>query len=197
MLFHPEEVRDCRYSPNGTRILTIGDRFARLWDAATGKPLTELLKHEEYIWTAKFTPDGRRFVTLSMHPNATSDEEPHLRQVRVYDVQTGQLAYPPLTLPGVAPRVWFTPDGQRFILMVKDTVQIRHMESGELVHEPLRHPRRCLQSCHIFTWRPVVDRLWSSRPVTRSSRLGRGLRSIARSSDFSLLPLSFGRGVQR
>ena len=38
------------FSPDGTRIVTAArDQTARLWDAATGKPLGEPMRHENAV----------------------------------------------------------------------------------------------------------------------------------------------------
>ena len=47
------------FSPDGTRILTgCEDNTARLWDAATGKPLATLAGHRAPVSAVAFSPDG-------------------------------------------------------------------------------------------------------------------------------------------
>jgi WD40 repeat protein len=49
-----------------TRVVTASDdNTARVWDAATGKPLTGALEHEAEVVSAAFSPDGTRVVTAS------------------------------------------------------------------------------------------------------------------------------------
>jgi WD40 repeat protein/serine/threonine protein kinase/tetratricopeptide (TPR) repeat protein len=55
-------IKQAHFSPDGKRILTTGWYDLRLWDAATGKPLTELMQHGADIASVQFTPDGRRLV---------------------------------------------------------------------------------------------------------------------------------------
>ena len=55
------------------------DKTARVWDAATGKALSEPMKHDDAIRSAQFSPDGQRVVTASKHKTA-----------RVWDAATGK-----------------------------------------------------------------------------------------------------------
>ena len=59
-----DEVRSAAFSPDGTRVVTASiDETARVWDAATGKPLGEPMRHEGGVDSAAFSPDGTRVVT--------------------------------------------------------------------------------------------------------------------------------------
>ncbi|TMQ13114.1 MAG: hypothetical protein E6J91_19550 [Deltaproteobacteria bacterium] len=54
------------FSPDGTRVVTVSeDKTARVWDARTGKPITEPLEHRGIARVAVFSPDGTRVVTVS------------------------------------------------------------------------------------------------------------------------------------
>ena len=60
------QVNSASFSPDGTRVVTASnDKTARVWDARSGQPLTEPLKHEEGVYSASFSPDGTRVVTAS------------------------------------------------------------------------------------------------------------------------------------
>ncbi len=54
------------FSPDGRRIVTASDdKTARVWDAESGKPVGEPMRHEGLVRAASFSPDGRRIVTAS------------------------------------------------------------------------------------------------------------------------------------
>ena len=42
-----------------------GDNTARLWDARSGKPLGEPLRHESSVSAVAFSPEGDRVLTGS------------------------------------------------------------------------------------------------------------------------------------
>ena len=54
------------FSPDGTKIATASwDKTARLWDAATGKPLGAPMKHDGIVLAVAFSPDGTKIATAS------------------------------------------------------------------------------------------------------------------------------------
>ena len=54
------------FSPDGQLIATASDDGStRIWDTATGKPLSEPLMHDGQVNAAQFSPDGKRVVTSS------------------------------------------------------------------------------------------------------------------------------------
>jgi WD40 repeat protein len=98
------------FSPDGTRVVTASDDgTARVWDAATGQPLTSPLAHQDKVWSVAFSPDGTRVVTASEDKTA-----------RVWDAATGK----PLTGPlAHQDKVWsaaFSPDGTRVVTASED-----------------------------------------------------------------------------
>jgi WD40 repeat protein len=94
------------------------DRTARVWNAATGEPLTPPLQHRAQVFAVAFSPDGRYVAT------GTSDAT-----ARVWEAATGL----PLTLPlkhtGEVRGVVFSPDG-RVVLSVTADGKIWHWDLG-------------------------------------------------------------------
>jgi WD40 repeat protein len=59
-------VRFVCFSPDGVYIATASsDKTARLWDAASGKPLAVLQGHTGQVMSVCFSADGARVVTAS------------------------------------------------------------------------------------------------------------------------------------
>jgi WD40 repeat protein/tetratricopeptide (TPR) repeat protein len=79
---------------------------ARVWEAATGRPVTPPMHHEGVVQRASFSPDGRFLLTTCVSRAADR------YQVQVWDRATGQ----PVTKPLVHPQtVWhetFSPGGR-------------------------------------------------------------------------------------
>ena len=62
-----DRVYGAAFSPDGKRIVTASaDLTARIWDAASGKPISDHLRgHMDWVNSAAFSPDGERVVTAS------------------------------------------------------------------------------------------------------------------------------------
>jgi WD40 repeat protein/tetratricopeptide (TPR) repeat protein/tRNA A-37 threonylcarbamoyl transferase component Bud32 len=89
-------VRSAAFSPDGRRVITVRSRGgpdpreqegeARVWNAATGEPLTPPLRHTRAVTAARFTPDGRYVLTAGVNGTvqmwdwARTGDEPRLQQ---------------------------------------------------------------------------------------------------------------------
>ena len=100
------------YSPDGTRLATIGiEGIAKIWDVASGQELLELpVDPSEIGWGIAYSPDGKWVATVWS------------TRVMVWDSQTGK---PYLTLPGdstqgTVVRASFSPDSKRLAVANQD-----------------------------------------------------------------------------
>jgi WD40 repeat protein len=100
------EVHALAFSRDGKVLITGGaDRSARLWDAATGNPLTSSLPHPSPVWHVALSPDGRTLATV-----CSSESDINEGEVRLWDAQMGR----PIGLPVMVSKiqaVGFSPDG--------------------------------------------------------------------------------------
>ena len=100
-----------------------------MWDAATGQPVGEPLRHDDYVTAASFSPDGSRVVTASWDKTA-----------RVWDATTGQPVGEPLRHDDKVTAAFFSPDGSRVVTSSDDkTARVWDATTGQPVGEPLRH----------------------------------------------------------
>src|SRR5262249_20563846 len=121
VLFHPDAVWAVAYSPDGRTILSGSSAVvsgklegeARLWDAATGQPIGQPMRHGSYVVALAFRPDGKVLLT------GGSD-----RVARLWDARTCAPLGPPLAHRDEVSSVAFAPDGRTFLTVAGPTVRI-------------------------------------------------------------------------
>ena len=130
ILKHYGNIKSAVFSPDGKCIVTASDdNTARVWDAATGRPLTEPLKHDGSIYSAVFSPDGKYIVTASMDSTA-----------RVWDAATGKPVTEPLKHDNNVNSAVFSPDGKYIVTASLDsTARVWDASTGKPMTEPLKH----------------------------------------------------------
>jgi WD40 repeat protein/serine/threonine protein kinase/tetratricopeptide (TPR) repeat protein len=131
---HDGTVWHAEFSTDGHRVVTASqDGKARVWDAASGQPLSPPLKHNGGVQHASFSPDGRRVVTACA-VNGKPGE------ARVWDAASGQPITPPLKHNAQVLHASFSPDGRHVVTASEDrTARVWNAASGQPLSPPLQH----------------------------------------------------------
>jgi WD40 repeat protein len=121
---------DGRYLLTGVATGSSGGGALRVWDAATGKPVSEPLAHS---YLGLFSPDGRRIVSINRMGKGTWQS---------WGPQRGhESGWEACTTPidcgdGYVGAV-FSPDGQELAIIGQSSVQVWHTETGKPLTPPL------------------------------------------------------------
>ena len=93
------------FSPDGRWVLTCSaDRTARVWDVATGRPVSAVMRHRDKVTFARFSPDGTLVLTGCNDGTA-----------RLWEARRGYPITEPLAHQGRITGVQFSPDGGHFL----------------------------------------------------------------------------------
>jgi WD40 repeat protein/serine/threonine protein kinase/tetratricopeptide (TPR) repeat protein len=119
------------FSPDGKTVLTGGwDKMARLWDAATGRPIGPVLEHSGPVLSVAFSRDGQTILTGSEDKKA-----------RLWDAATGRPIGQPLEHSHIVWSVAFSPDGKTILTgSVDRTARLWDAATGGPVGHALSHP---------------------------------------------------------
>ena len=133
MLVLPQEakVHVAVFSPDGRRILTASaDKTARLWDATTGAPIGEPMRHEDEVVDAAFSPDGARIATASKD-----------RTARLWDAATLKPLGEPMRHEHPVDQVAFNSTGTRIVTESNeaDLLQLWDAATGAAVGKAIPH----------------------------------------------------------
>src|SRR5439155_1734985 len=80
------------------------DHTVRVWDAGTGRPIGQAMRHEGPVYTASFSPDGKRIVSGSADKTA-----------RVWQAESGMAIGIPMLHNSYVNRASFSPDGKSIV----------------------------------------------------------------------------------
>jgi len=117
-------ILSASFSPNGRYVVTASDDgTARVWDGATGGPVSPPLHHRQgaAVFQACFSPDSSLVLTASADGTA-----------RLWDALTGQPVSEPMRHAGIVNRIRFSQDGQRVVTGSLDQT----VRFWEVVHGP-------------------------------------------------------------
>ena len=119
-----------QFSPDGRWVVTGSeDKTARVWEAATGKPVGELMRHGDIVASAQFSPDGRWVVTALVDGTA-----------RVWEAATGKPVSEPMRHGNAVMSAQFSPDGRWVATALEDkTARVWEAATGKPVVEPMPH----------------------------------------------------------
>jgi WD40 repeat protein/serine/threonine protein kinase len=190
-LMHDSSVEELAFSPDGRTVLTGStDNTARLWDAATGKPIGEPLRYKGLISAVAFSPDGRTAFTGSstLPLPGVSDE-----LARLWNVDTGKPIGEPLRHKYAVNAVAFNPDGRTVLTGSDEFARLWDAVTGRPIGEPLHHEGGVSAVAFSPDGRTALTgskdktaRLWdlsTGKPVGEPLRHNEGVNAVAFSPD--------------
>ena len=149
------------FSPDGRRVATgATDNTARIWDAATGEPLTPPLPHSNWVTYVAFSPDSQTLATACKDGST-----------RLWNASDGAPICPPLRHTDWVNFVKFSPDGHFLVTGSDDkTAQIWEVASAKPSGPALRHDRAVRDAAFSPDGRRLITasedataRLWDAR----------------------------------
>ena len=175
MAGHGAIIEGVSLSPDGRTFASSGrDGAARRWDAATGEPIGEPLRHSApgtRIGAVAFDPTGRWIAT-------GSDDQTS----RIWDAKTGEPVGDPVRHPDAVNALAFTPDGEALLVgtgvrtfPVPSSARLVEVASGRFLTPPLPHGGSIRSVAVTPDGRTLITGAVQDRPV-----LGRRDRRPAR-----------------
>jgi WD40 repeat protein len=114
------------FRPDGSALLTCKNRSCSLWNTATGQPLGPALQHDDTIYSAAFSPDGRTILTGTKNG-----------RIGFWDPVSGQQHCTSLAHDREVLCVAFSPDGKTTATGGGRVVRLWKSATVETLHPPL------------------------------------------------------------
>jgi WD40 repeat protein len=173
------------FSPDGKTLISAdNDGVARLWEATTGKPVGNPLRHQGPLKAVTFSPDGKTVATASSDGTA-----------RLWETATGMPDGSPMRHPDIVGTLAFTPDGKQLATACDDGVRLWAVRRERKPGQALYHPTPVTAVAFSFDGKVVVTacgdlrsgegRLWEAATgnLLRVLRHGSEVRAVAFSPD--------------
>lgn len=127
LLKHSDTVTSCRFSRDGSRVITSCiDNAAYVWDASTSRLLTSPLRHDGMVYYAAFAPDNQQVVTASRDKTA-----------RLWRIGTEASLTHTLVHDAGVRYAEFSQDGKRLLTVADDfTVHLWDARLGRRLADP-------------------------------------------------------------
>ncbi len=126
---HSHWVWEAVYSPDGKLLATASkDKAARLWDSVSGQLRCEPLKHDDFVTSVSFHPDGATLLT-SAGDNARGE-------VRFWDVATGRQLGEKLSFTDLVLMAAWSADGRTVLTLTANGVAQRWDPIGRVAKGP-------------------------------------------------------------
>jgi WD40 repeat protein len=156
-MLHTDAVEDARFDGGGARLVTASDDgTARVWDAATGRPLGPPLRPHGGVRAARFSPDGRFVLTR----NADA--------VQVWDAATGTPALLRFAPEQPVAGAGFSPDSRRlWVVSEQPRLHAVDLTPGNWSADDWQFAARFLSCREVDATGGLVA--WSPRPRTAAA----------------------------
>lgn len=105
------DVEQAAFSPDGKRVATLAGWSVVVWDAATGKKVSEPKLDRDFSYSGlAFTPDGKRLSAFRVQQGYY---EKNRSGVSTWNAETGKLANEMLLVRDGRPQLEWSPDGRQ------------------------------------------------------------------------------------
>jgi WD40 repeat protein/serine/threonine protein kinase len=128
-----EQVTAAAISPDGRTAASGCYRQALLWDVENGQLRCPPFRHEGFVWSIRFSPDGRLLVT------ASGDQQKGGGEVKLWDAETGAERGALPKFAGEVREVHFTKDSRRLLTIAGNEAQVWDVTTRLPLTKPLAH----------------------------------------------------------